>query len=190
MIGRTVWGIDLAPMYASTGTIGAEAEGATVVDVPCGGGVALRGVKPGQSINLVVIDIDQKMLARTTARADVRGIYGITTIEADMRELPLDDASVDLLCTFSGLHMIDAPHRAVVEFGRVVKPGGRLIGSSFTGDGSRRQRRLFAAGERRGLAKAPADGATIASWLNAAGFQDVDTRGRGFAVFEARRSPV
>jgi hypothetical protein len=49
-IGRCVWGIDVADMYASMEIIGHQADGSTVVDVPCGGGLALRALRPEQEV--------------------------------------------------------------------------------------------------------------------------------------------
>ena len=47
-IGRMQWGIDVRPMYASMEVIARTDGGATIVDVPCGGGLALRALRPGQ----------------------------------------------------------------------------------------------------------------------------------------------
>jgi SAM-dependent methyltransferase len=187
-IGRCVWGVDVAGMYASMEVISRQADGSTVVDVPCGGGLALRGLRSAQEVRYIAIDIAPDMLARTRAKAAARGVRSVETVEADMRRLPLPEASADLLCTYSGLHMINDPETAIAEFARVLKPGGRLVGSSFVAEGSRRTRLLFAAGARRGLAVPPADGATIARWLAAAGLTDVELSGRGFIVFQARRT--
>jgi hypothetical protein len=38
IVGRFLWGIDVRPMYRSTHAIGKQANGATILDVPCGGG--------------------------------------------------------------------------------------------------------------------------------------------------------
>src|SRR5262249_1470768 len=43
-----MWGVDPRPFYASLGQIGQMPDGVTVLDVPCGGGIALRGLRPGQ----------------------------------------------------------------------------------------------------------------------------------------------
>jgi SAM-dependent methyltransferase len=187
-IGRCLWGVDVAGMYASMEIIGRQADGSTIVDVPCGGGLALRALVPAQDVRYVAIDIDPAMLARTRSKATARGLRAVETVEADMRRLPLPDAGVDLLCTYSGLHMINDPETAISEFARVLKPGGQLVGSSFVATGSRRTRLLFAAGARRGLAVPPADGATIVRWLEAAGLTAIEIDGRGFVVFRARRT--
>ncbi|HEY6780213.1 MAG TPA: class I SAM-dependent methyltransferase, partial [Thermoleophilaceae bacterium] len=120
------------------------------------------------------------------AKAAKRGLAQVETLEADMRRLPLADDSAELVCSYSGLHMIDDPEAAIAEFARVLKPGGQLLGSSFVSDGTRRQRVLFGAGERRGYAAPPRDGVTLRRLLEAAGLQDVKLDGHGFVVFSAR----
>jgi SAM-dependent methyltransferase len=186
-VGRLTWGIDVRPLYAAMDELGAVADGATIVDAPCGGGVALRGLRPGQDVRYIGLDIDPLMLERFRARAAERGLHQVEAREGDMRALPLEDASADVVCSFSGLHMIDDPRPAIAEIARVVRPGGRVLGSVFTSDGSRRQRALFAAGARNGHAPLHGTGADYASWLREAGLSDVEVTGRGFAVFRARR---
>ena len=187
-IGRLIWGIDVRPMYASMAALRTLPPGTTVVDVPSGGGVALRELVPGQDVRFIAVDASPAMLDRLRAKAAKRGLTQVETVEADMRALPLPDASADLVCSYSGLHMINAPETAIEEFVRVLKPGGRLLGSSFTETGARRKRQLFRAGERRGHAVPPRDGATLRRLLEGAGLRDVELDGDGFVVFSARRA--
>ena len=187
-LARVAWGIDVAPMYEAIKQLGDCGDGMTIADVPSGGGLALRGLSQGQNVRFIAVDIDPQMLTRTKQKAAKRGLAQVETIKADMRELPLETASIDLLCTFSGIHMISDPERAIAEFARVLKPGGRMIGSSFVGDGSRRQRKLFDRTERQGGAQLAADAAAIKGMLQAVGFTDVRATGRGFVVFEACRA--
>jgi len=41
-----MWGVDPRPFYRSLTAVAELPSGATVLDVPCGGGVALRGLRP------------------------------------------------------------------------------------------------------------------------------------------------
>ncbi len=175
-------------MYASMAALRTLPPGATVVDVPSGGGVLLRELDPGQDVRFVAVDASSAMLERLRAKAAKRGLAQVETVEADMRRLPLPDASADLVCSYSGLHMINDPEAAIAEMARVLKPGGQLLGSSFTEQGARRKRRLFRAGERRGHAVPPRDGATLRRLLEGAGLRDVELDGLGFVVFSARRA--
>lgn len=188
LIGRVMWGIDLRTMYENIDEIGELGGGAMIADVPCGGGLALRGLESAQELRFVGVDIDPKMLSRMRQKADARGLTMVETIAADMRELPFEDASVDRLYSFSGLHMINDPERAVAEFARVLKPGGSLIGSSFVMEGTRRKRALWRMEERRGIARPPDDAAAVRAMLLAAGFDEVVVAGSGFVSFSALRA--
>src|SRR3954471_19361812 len=187
IIGRAMWGIDLKPMYAALAEIGRIGQGATIVDAPCGGGLALRALRPEQDVRFVGVDISPQMLDRFRARARERGLKQVEAVEGDMRALPLPDASADVFCSVSGLHMIDDPQPAIAEIARVAKPGARVLGTVFTSDGSRRQRALFAAGERNGHAPLHGTAEDYAGWLRQAGLDDVEVTGGGFALFRARK---
>jgi hypothetical protein len=45
-IGRLLWEIDVRSFYASIQAVGRLDGGATVLDAPCDGGVALRALRP------------------------------------------------------------------------------------------------------------------------------------------------
>ncbi|HEU4702454.1 MAG TPA: class I SAM-dependent methyltransferase, partial [Conexibacter sp.] len=127
LVGRLVWGVDVAPLYRSMAAISALAHGATVLDVPCGGGVALRAIRPGQRLRWIAVDVEPKMLARCERRARERGV-DVELLQADMRALPRPDATADLVLAYSGLHMVGEPRVAVAELVRCLRPGGELLG--------------------------------------------------------------
>lgn len=190
-IGRTVWGIDLAPLYRSMEVVAALPDGATVLDVPCGGGVALRALRPGQRVRWVAVDVEPRMLARCGRRAGERGLDdgSVELVEADMRTLPLPDATADLCLAYSGLHMVAEPASAIAELARCLKPGGELVGSTFLAEGSWRQRALLGHGEDTGVNGTLCTSAELRGWLADAGIEDATvTPERGFAVFRGRRA--
>ena len=59
MLWRAGIGSDLRRLYAAAAEIGRQPAGSSVLDVPCGGGVALRGLRPGQGVRYVAADISQ-----------------------------------------------------------------------------------------------------------------------------------
>jgi SAM-dependent methyltransferase len=65
----TMWGVDPRPFYRSLSRVAELPDGATVLDVPCGGGVALRGLRTGQGVRWFGVDIESAMLARARRRA-------------------------------------------------------------------------------------------------------------------------
>lgn len=189
LIGRAVWGIDGSVLYASMAPIERAAPGSTIADVPCGGGVAFRALRPEQEVRYLAGDLDPKMLGRAERRARQRSLSQVELTAADMTDLPFADDEVDLFLSYSGLHMIDAPQRAIAEIGRCLKPGGRLVGTAFFADGSRRARWLFKAGSRSGHALPPGRDEVVA-WLAASGFAEVEIGPQpGFAVFSALLRP-
>ena len=77
-VGGLVWAAglqsDLRRLYAAAAEIGRQPAGTRILDVPCGGGVALRGLRPGQGVEYVAADIAQSMLDRTLGAARDRGV--------------------------------------------------------------------------------------------------------------------
>ncbi len=141
-VGGAVWraGIqsDLRLLYRAAAEIGRQPAGARVLDIPSGGGVALRGLRPGQGVEYVAADIAPTMLERTMRAAEERGVADqVTPQVADVGDLPFDDDSFDLVVTFTGLHCFPDPARAVIEMARVLRPGGVLTGSALLNDGLR-----------------------------------------------------
>jgi ubiquinone/menaquinone biosynthesis C-methylase UbiE len=187
-IGRAVWDIDSSILYTSMEPIARAAAGATIVDVPCGGGVAFRALSPAQDVRYLAADLSPKMLRRAERRARARSLNQVELFVADMTELPFADGEVDLFLSYSGLHMVPNPREAVAEMARCLRPGGQLIGTTFFSDASRRARALFKAGSCRGHPLPPSR-EDLCGWLEAAGF-DEPTIGpqAGFATFGGRRS--
>jgi len=68
VIARTLWGIDASVLYDSMDLLAEIGDGNTVLDVPCGGGVAFRALPYGYDVRYVAVDIDETML-RPRARS-------------------------------------------------------------------------------------------------------------------------
>jgi ubiquinone/menaquinone biosynthesis C-methylase UbiE len=189
VVGAVMWGIDTRPMFTSMREeLGAIPAGATVLDVPCGGGVAFRALDPDQTLRYLAVDLDEGMLDRARRRAGVHHLDQVEFVRADMRDLPFDDATADLCLTYSGLHMIPDPDRALVELARCVRAGGRLAGSTFLAHGSLRQRAIFGLGYVTGHVAPTGTAADLERWLSAAGLIGVEIAPRrGLALFGANK---
>jgi ubiquinone/menaquinone biosynthesis C-methylase UbiE len=187
-IGHAVWGADLSLLYRSVErALAGVGPGATVLDVPSGGGLALRALAPETQVRYIGADLSEKMLVRARRRAAERGLTQTEFVCADMTKLPFDDAQADLFLSYSGLHMIDDAARAVAEIARCLRPGGAVVGTTFVREGTRRQRALFELGRRRGHALPPAR-ECVRRWLVEAGIERPQIDGAsGFVTFHGRK---
>ena len=175
--GGAIWraGIqsDLRLLYRAAAEIGRQPAGARILDIPCGGGVALRGLKPGQGVEYVAADIAQAMLDRTMEAARERGVADqVEPRIADVGDLPFADESFELVVTFTGLHCFPDPARAVIEMARVLRPGGVLTGSALLND-SLRYLPLRKAGRIAGLLGPGCTSHDLEGWLAGQGIADV-----------------
>ncbi|MGN6187496.1 MAG: class I SAM-dependent methyltransferase [Conexibacter sp.] len=193
LVGRAAWGIDIAPLYRSMAALAELPDGATVLDVPCGGGVALRALRAGQRVRWIAVDIEPQMLARFERRAREHGLTAhdgsLELIEADMRALPLPDACADVCLAYSGLHMVAEPRAAIAELARCLKPGGELLGATFVAAGSRRQRLLLGHGVRAGHNGPLLAAGELRAMLEDVGIAELEIAPeRGLAIFRGRRA--
>ncbi len=192
-IGGALWkvggGTDLHLLYEAAAEVAALPAGAAVLDVPCGGGVALRGLRAGQDVRYVAADISPAMLERTARNARDRGLDQVECVEADVEQLPFADATFDLVVSFTGLHCFPRPAAAVADIARVLKDGGIVTGSALLNDNGLRFTPLRVAGRSAGLL-GPSGGETdLRRWLDAAGFTGAQiTRSGALTYFRATRA--
>jgi SAM-dependent methyltransferase len=81
---------------------------------------------------VVLTDLAPAMLAAARRIAQVNGIDNIDTYECSANALPFPDGSFDSATCRFGLMFVPNPSRAVAEFARVVRPGGRIAVSVWT----------------------------------------------------------
>jgi ubiquinone/menaquinone biosynthesis C-methylase UbiE len=112
--------------------------GENVLDVGSGGGIdtilAARQVGPdGRSFGLDILD---EMCERGRRHALEAGVEGWTEfIQGEMEDIPLPDASVDVVISNGVLNLSARKSRALAEIFRVLGPGGRICISDLTVEG-------------------------------------------------------
>jgi SAM-dependent methyltransferase len=167
-VGALLWGTDTRELYATIRTLGALPSGTSVLDVPCGGGLALRGLRQDQDIRYVAADISPTMLDRTRAQARRLGV-DVEVTTADIARLPFPDNEFDVCVSFNGLHCMPDPALAVRELARCLKPSGRLIGDTIVRGAGWRQDLAVTAFRKAGLFGPGGTAADVERWLTDAG---------------------
>lgn len=183
LVGSLVWRVgmssDLDLLHRTAAAeLGALGDGASVLDLPCGGGVVLRDVPRDLDVRYVAADISPAMLARTRDEADRVGVE-IETVEADVSALEFTDGEFDLVFAFTSLHCFPDPERAVHELARVTRPGGRLVGSTLLRGGPARERITWFGGTSLGVLGPGCTRDELEQWLRAAGIDAVEVRSSG-----------
>jgi SAM-dependent methyltransferase len=172
--GRIAFGTDTRLLYDAIDSVGDLPKASSVLDIPVGGGVALRGLRPGQGVRYVAADISPDMLQRAERAAKERGVEDQVEVRsADVEQLPFDDGEFDRVLSFAGLHCFPRPHIAVLEIARVLRPGGQFTGSVFlTGTGLRYMPGIVG-GRLAGLMGPSGTRADLERWLRDAGLRNV-----------------
>lgn len=167
--GLMLWGTDTRVFYDAIDILGELPDGSAVLDIPCGGGVALRGLRPGQQVRYVAADISVDMLSRARRRAAELGRDDIEFTEANIERMPFDDNEFDLCVSFNGLHCLPDPAAAIREIARCLKPGGRLVGDSVVRGAGLRQDLAIGVLRRAGVFGAGGTFDDLRRWLTDAG---------------------
>jgi SAM-dependent methyltransferase len=186
--GKLLFGTDTALLYRRMRAVDDVPDGGAALDIPCGGGVALRALSQERRIRYVAADIAPAMLRRTEQVARGRGLDQVETRIADAEDMPFEDGEFDLCLSFAGLHCFPHPDVATREIGRVLKPGGRFAGSVFLVDGGLRYEPMVAFGRVAGVLGPSGGMRDLRRWLDDAGFADAEIERSGaIAYFDARR---
>jgi SAM-dependent methyltransferase len=115
--------------------------GGRVLDVGCRFGALTRAYVDGNQV--VGIDVDREALAEAAK-------LGIEPIWGDAAEpFPLDDESFDVVVLGELLEHLLLPERTVGEARRVLRPGGRLVGSVPNGHRLKSRLRFLLGGPSR-----------------------------------------
>ena len=76
---------------------------------------------------VTAVDLSGEMLAQLQLRAKSKGIENIELVEGDIEDLPLPDASHDVVVASQALHHAQQPDKCLAEALRILVPGGRLL---------------------------------------------------------------
>jgi arsenite methyltransferase len=150
--GEPVFGADLydaeqasgAPVQAVTASLGCGVptavadlrEGETVLDLGSGAGadVLISARRVGPTGRAIGLDMTEEMLALARANAADAGVQNAEFVKGYIEEIPLPDASVDVVISNCVINLAADKSRVLGEAARVLRPGGRFAVSDVIAD--------------------------------------------------------
>jgi len=107
---------------------GAIREGDVVLDVGSGSGTdaLISSTLTGPRGKVYGLDMTQAMLDKLRRNIAAMGAQNVAPLEGNAEEIPLPDASVDVVTSNGVLNLVPDKPRAFAEIVRVLKPGGRV----------------------------------------------------------------
>lgn len=162
----------------------------TVGDLGCGTGRFTATVAPFVQ-RVIAVDDSPEMLS--AARRRLEGTANVELRQGSLEALPVEDGELDAAVVFLVLHHLPDPSAALLEAGRTLTPGGRLL----VVDMLPHEREDLREQMEHAWAGIPED--ALRSWLHEAGFEAVrfvplppDPQAKGPSLFAcaARRTSL
>jgi len=102
-----------------------------VLDLGCGTALFSRRLPKDPELPPVIgLDVSKAMLEEAVAQTREAGVM-IDLVRAEMPYLPFQDQSLGAVLQTGSLHMVQDAARLFMEIGRVLRPGGRYVASTY-----------------------------------------------------------
>lgn len=116
----------IAQFYIETETTPNSIQGKTIVDAGCGNGQLTKALAL-QGANVIGVDVISTLSPIVQSlKLQQEGIHNLCFIQADVSNIPLKDASCDIVISNGVLHHTPNTRNAFLNVARLLKPGGKL----------------------------------------------------------------
>jgi arsenite methyltransferase len=153
-------------------------EGETVLDLGSGAGadVLISARRVGATGKAIGLDMTDEMLDLARANAAEAGVTNVEFLKGFIEDIPLGDASVDVVVSNCVLNLSGDKPRVLAEAARVLKPGGRFAVSDVIASRDMDEATRADMAAYTGCIAGALTEEEFRSGLAAAGFTDVDIR--------------
>lgn len=103
-------------------------EGDVVLDIGSGSGtdLLLAALLTGPAGSAIGLDMTASMRRKAARNARLAGMDHVEVIDGSAEEIPLPDASVDVVTSNGVINLVPDKEKAIREIHRVLRPGGRV----------------------------------------------------------------
>lgn len=153
-------------------------EGERVLDLGSGGGidVLLSARRVGPTGYAYGVDMTPEMLELARANAAKAGATNVEFLQGEIEDLPLTDASVDVVISNCVVNLSSDKPRVLAEVFRVLTPGGRIGISDVVAEDQLTEAERAARGSFSGCIAGALSKQEYLDGLAAAGFTDASVR--------------
>jgi SAM-dependent methyltransferase len=95
--------------------------GKKVLDIACGEGYGAAALAQAGATSVIGVDVSSEACEHATRR------YGIETRLGDAQNIPLKNASVDIIVSFETIEHVSRPEKFLDECVRVLAPRGQIV---------------------------------------------------------------
>jgi arsenite methyltransferase len=171
-------------------------EGETVLDLGSGAGVdvLISAQRVGPTGRAIGLDMTEEMLALARSNARKAGIANVEFLKGEIENVPLPDASVDVVISNCVINLSGDKSRVLREAARVLRRGGRFAVSDVIADPHMDEATRTDMEKWTGCIAGALTVEQFDQALSAAGFHDIDIREThrvharaGSAIIRARK---
>jgi SAM-dependent methyltransferase len=150
-------------------------DGETVLDLGSGGGidVILSARRVGPTGHAYGLDMTEEMLDLARRNATEAKIENVTFLQGLIEEIPLPDASVDVVISNCVINLSTDKPSVLREIGRVLRPGGRIGISDVVAEDRLEPEQRAERGSYVGCIAGALSTSEYTDGLRAAGFDDI-----------------
>jgi SAM-dependent methyltransferase len=153
-------------------------EGETVLDLGSGAGadVLISASRVGPTGKAIGLDMTDEMLALARANANAAGVENVEFVKGYLEEMPLADASVDVVISNCVINLSGDKPRVIAEAARVLRAGGRFAVSDVIADPDMDDATKADMAEWTGCIAGALTETEFRAALTAAGFENIEIR--------------
>jgi arsenite methyltransferase len=150
-------------------------DGETVLDLGSGGGIdmILSARRVGPTGHAYGLDMTEEMLDLARRNAVEAKIANVTFLQGLIEEIPLPDASVDVVISNCVINLSTDKPSVLREIGRVLRPGGRIGISDVVAEDRLEPEQRAERGSYVGCIAGALSTSEYTDGLRAAGFDDI-----------------